>query len=303
MGLRIAFMGSPDFAVPALKALVTAGHDVVAVYSQPPRPAGRGQAVRPGPVHAAALGMGLDVRTPERLRKDMAAQAAFAALELDVAIVAAYGLILPQAMLDAPRLGCLNIHASLLPRWRGAAPIQAALLAGDAESGITIMQMEAGLDTGPMLLREAVEIGPRMTAPELHDVLAAMGARMVVSVLNDPPPPVAQPADGATYAARLARDDGQLDWSRNAAALDRQIRALNPWPGTFCSLGAEVFKIHAADIADGRGAPGEVLDNALLVACGDHALRLTRVQAPGRAALPAAEFLRGRPIPRGSHLA
>ena len=300
--LRLAFMGSPDFAVPALRALAAAGHEIAAVYSQPPRPAGRGQAIRLCPVHAAALDMGLEVRTPSRLRRDPDAQAAFAALNLDVAVVAAYGLILPQAMLDAPRMGCLNIHASLLPRWRGAAPIQAALLAGDAESGITIMQMEAGLDTGPMLMRQAVPIGRTTTAPELHDALAALGARMIVRVLEAPPAPVPQPDDGVTYAAKLGRDDGRIDWSRDAAALDRQIRALNPWPGTFSTLGGEVFKIHAAEIVPGHGNAGETLDDALCVATGNGALRLTRVQAPGRAAMDAAAFLRGRPVPRGTRL-
>lgn len=300
--LRLAFMGSPDFAVPALRALAAAGHEIAAVYSQPPRPAGRGQSVRLCPVHAAALDMGLEVRTPSRLRRETDAQADFAALNLDVAVVAAYGLILPQAMLDAPRLGCLNIHASLLPRWRGAAPIQAALLAGDAESGITIMQMEAGLDTGPMLMRQAVPIGPTTTAPELHDALAPLGARMIVQVLDAPPAPVPQPADGVTYAAKLGRDDGRIDWSRDGAALDRQIRALNPWPGTFSTLAGEVFKIHAAEIVAGHGTPGETLDDALCVGTGNGALRLTRVQAPGRAAMDAAAFLRGRPVPRGTRL-
>ena len=300
--LRLAFMGSPDFAVPALRALAAAGHDIAAVYSQPPRPAGRGQAGRPCPVHAAAQAMGLEVRTPARLRRDAEAQAAFAALNLDVAVVAAYGLILPQAMLDAPRLGCLNIHASLLPRWRGAAPIQAALLAGDAESGITIMQMEAGLDTGPMLLREATPLGPATTAPDLHDALAAMGARMIVQALDALPAPVPQPEDGVTYAAKLGREDGRIDWSRDAASLDRQIRALNPWPGTFTALDGEVFKIHAATLVPGQGTPGETLDDALCIATGDGALRLTRVQAPGRAAMDAAAFLRGHPVPRGTRL-
>ena len=301
-GLRLAFMGSPDFAVPALHALHQAGHDIAAVYCQPPRPAGRGQAVRPCPVHAAALALGLQVRTPTRLRKDTAEHEAFRALNLDAAIVAAYGLILPQAMLDAPRRGCLNIHASLLPRWRGAAPIQAAILAGDAETGITLMQMDAGLDTGAMLLREATPLTPTTTASALHDALAEIGARLALRALEEAPPAIPQPEEGATYAPKLTRDDGKLDWSHTAAALDRQVRALNPWPGTFTTLEGETLKILAATPESGSGTPGTVLDANLLVATGEGALRLTRIQAPGRAAMPAEAFLRGRPIPPGTRL-
>jgi len=300
--LRLAFMGSPDFAVPALRALHEAGHDIAAVYCQPPRPAGRGQAVRPCPVHMAAEGMGLPVRTPARLKRDEAEHAAFRALNLDVAVVAAYGLILPQAMLDAPRRGCLNIHASLLPRWRGAAPIQAAILAGDTETGITIMQMDAGLDTGAMLMRDAVPITPATTASDLHDALAAMGARLILRTLDEAPPAVAQPKEGATYAPKLTRDDGRIDWSREAVALDRQVRALNPWPGTFAMLDGEVLKILAATPEAGQGPPGTVLDEALLVATGCGALRLARIQAPGRAAMAADAFLRGRKVPAGTRL-
>jgi methionyl-tRNA formyltransferase len=300
--LRLAFMGSPDFAVPSLRALHAAGHDIAAVYCQPPRPAGRGQAVRRCPVHEAALALGLEVRTPARLRKDAAEHAAFAALGLDVAVVAAYGLILPQAMLDAPRRGCLNIHASLLPRWRGAAPIQAAILAGDAETGITIMQMDAGLDTGAMLRRAAVPITPATTAAVLHDTLAAIGAELILSTLADNPAPVPQPEEGATYAPKLTRDDGRIDWSRDATALDRQVRALNPWPGTFCLLEGEVLKVLAATPEPGEGPPGTVLDEGLLVAAGSGALRLARVQAPGRAAMPAEAFLRGRRVAPGTVL-
>ncbi len=300
--LRLAFMGTPDFAVPALRALHAAGHDVAAVYCQPPRPAGRGHAVRPCPVHLAALELGLEVRTPARLRRDAGAQAAFAGLGLDVAVVAAYGLILPAAMLAAPRRGCLNIHASLLPRWRGAAPIQAAILAGDAETGVTIMQMDEGLDTGAMLLREAVPITAATTAAALHDTLAAMGARLALRALVENPVPVPQPVEGVTYAAKLSREDGLIDWTRDAAALDRQVRALNPWPGTFTSLGDAVLKVLAAAPEEGNGAPGTVLDDRLLVACGSGALRLLRVQAPGRAAMAAAEFLRGRAVPVGTRL-
>ncbi len=294
--LRLAFMGSPDFAVPALRALHAAGHDIAAVYCQPPRPAGRGQRETPCPVHRAALELGLEVRTPARVRRDAAEHAAFAALDADVAVVAAYGLILPKPMLEAPRRGCLNIHASLLPRWRGAAPIQAAILAGDAESGITIMQMEEGLDTGPMLLREAVPITPRMTTSELHDALSAMGARMILEALERAPAPVPQPEEGVTYAAKLTKEDGRLDWQRDAAALDRQVRALNPWPGTFFSLGAEQIRVLAAEPVDRRGEPGRVIGDAV-IACGDGALRLIRLQRPGRAAMEAEAFLRGFPLP------
>ncbi|WP_431285904.1 methionyl-tRNA formyltransferase [Humitalea sp. 24SJ18S-53] len=300
--MRLAFMGSPDFAVPALRALVDVGHQVVMVYAQPPRPAGRGQKETPCPVHRAALDLGLPVRTPARVRKDEAEHAAFAALDLDAAVVAAYGLILPQAMLDAPRHGCLNIHASLLPRWRGAAPIHSAILAGDTESGVTIMKMEAGLDTGPMYLRDTVPIGPRMTTPELHDALAPMGARLMLRVLAEWPQAMPQPEDGVTYAAKLTKADARLDWSQPADVLDRRIRALNPWPGTVATLAGEPLRILAAEPADGAGAPGLVLADGPIVACGQGALRLTRLQRAGRAAMPAADFLRGSPMPVGSIL-
>lgn len=300
--LRLAFMGSPAFAVPALQALYDAGHAIAAVYSQPPRPAGRGRSVTPCPVHAAALTLGLPVRTPARLRTDVAEHAAFAALDLDVAVVAAYGLILPAVMLDAPRRGCLNIHASLLPRWRGAAPIQAAVLAGDAETGITIMQMDPGLDTGAMLLQDRVPIGPRTTAADLHDTLAAMGAGLMLQTLQNPPAAVPQPSNGATYAAKLNRDSGRLDWTRQAVQLDRQVRGLTPWPGTWTLLGPEVLKVLHAEPAVGTGPPGTVLDSRLLVACGEGALRLLRVQRPGRAPMDAEALLRGFAIPPGTLL-
>jgi methionyl-tRNA formyltransferase len=300
--VRLAFMGSPAFAVPALRALHGAGHDIAAVYCQPPRPAGRGHAVRRSAVHEAALALGLPVHTPATLRRDPTAQAAFAALGLDVAIVAAYGLILPEPMLVAPRRGCLNIHASLLPRWRGAAPIQAAILAGDAESGVTIMRMDAGLDTGPMLTRAAVPITEATTAATLHDDLATLGASLILRALTDDPAPVPQPAEGVTYAAKLTREDGRLDWRQPAAALARRVRALNPWPGTFTTLGGETLKVLAAREEPGDGEPGTVLDPGLLVATGAGALRLTRVQAPGRAPLASTEFLRGRLVPPGIRL-
>jgi methionyl-tRNA formyltransferase len=299
--MRLAFMGSPDFAVPTLRALHGAGYQVAAVYTQPPRPAGRGQSVVRCPVHAAADALRLPVRHPVSLKRDAAAQQAFAALDLDAAVVAAYGLILPQGMLDAPRRGCLNVHASLLPRWRGAAPIQAAVLAGDAETGVTIMQMDAGLDTGAMLLRAAVPIGPRGTAAALHDELATLGAQLVLQALAEEPVAVPQPADGATYAAKLSRADGALDWGRPADELDRRVRAFNPWPGTWCRLGGHALKVLAAEPADGRGAPGTVL-HGLTVACGEGALRLLTVQRAGRAPMPADAFLRGMPVPAGTVL-
>jgi methionyl-tRNA formyltransferase len=295
-------MGSPAFAVPALRALA-AEHDVVAVYTQPPKPAGRGMSETKCAVHLAAEALGIAVRTPARLKRDAAQHAAFAALDLDAAVVAAYGLILPPAMLAAPRLGCLNIHASLLPRWRGAAPINAAILHGDAETGVTIMQMDAGLDTGPMLLAEATPIGPRETAATLHDRLSGMGARLVLRALAESPAPIPQPEAGATYAPKLAREDAWLDWTRDAVALDRQVRAFDPWPGTACRLGQAPLKVLAAEPEPGSGAPGTVLDDRLLVACGHGALRLLRVQAAGRRAMAAEDFLRGQPIPPGTVLA
>ena len=298
--MRLGFMGSPDFAVPALRALHAAGHDIAAVYCQPPRPAGRGQKETPCPVHRVALDLGLPVRTPARLKRDAAEHAAFAALGLDAAVVAAYGLILPRPMLEAPARGCLNIHASLLPRWRGAAPIQAAILAGDAESGVTIMRMEEGLDTGPMLLKEAVRIGPETTAQALHDALAEIGARLILRALEEDPAPVPQPEAGVTYAPKLTKADGRLDFARDAAALERQVRALNPWPGTFFTFGGEQIRLLAAGVEAGTGAPGTVLDDAALVATGHGALRLLRLQRPGRAPLDADAFLRGFPLPRGA---
>jgi methionyl-tRNA formyltransferase len=298
--MRIAFMGSPDFAVPALRALHQAGHDIAAVYCQPARPAGRGQAIRRCPVHVAADSLGLSVHTPARLRSDPEAQAAFGMLNLDAAVVAAYGLILPQTMLGAPKRGCLNIHASLLPRWRGAGPIQAAILAGDAETGITIMQMEAGLDTGPMLLRQSVPITPETTTANLHDTLAAIGAKLILDALSSPSIPMPQTETDATYAPKLSREDGRIDWTKPAETIDRQILAFDPWPGTFTSLAGIPLKILAALPVSGSGAPGTVLDNALTIACGDQAIRLTKVQLPGRSALAANDFLRGHPISPGT---
>ncbi len=298
-------MGSPDFAVPSLGALTAAGHEVVAVYCQPARPSGRGQAVARCAVQVAAEALGIEVRSPARVRRDAAEHERFAALRLDAAVVAAYGLILPAAMLRAPAWGCVNVHASLLPRWRGASPIQSALLAGDAEAGVTIMRMEEGLDTGPMLLREAVTVGPRVTGAGLHDVLAELGARLVVRALAERPDGVVQP-EGATYAPKLSRADGRLDWAGEAAALERRVRAFDPWPGTWTVLAGEALKVLAAEVVTGEASgatsgavPGTVLDGRLSVQCGSEALRLLRVQRPGRAAMDADAFLRGTAVGRG----
>jgi methionyl-tRNA formyltransferase len=293
-------MGSPAFAAPALRALHAAGHEIVCVYSQPPRPAGRGHAVAKAPVHEAAEQLQLAVRTPARLKRDVAEHEFFTSLGLDAAVVAAYGLILPAPMLEAPLHGCLNIHASLLPRWRGAAPIQAAILAGDTETGVTIMHMDEGLDTGPMLLREAVPIGAQTTTPQLHDALAELGARLVVRALAELPADVAQPSEGATYAAKLSKEDGKVDWRQSAAELDRRIRALNPWPGTFATMGGEIVKLLAARPVSGGGPPGRILAPDFTVACGEAALLVERAQRAGRPAMSGAEFLRG--VPDGLNL-
>jgi len=303
--LRIVFMGSSEFSVASLAALLEAGHDVCAVYAQPPRPAGRGHEERPCPVHAFALDRGLSVLTPKNF-KNQADLAAFAAHGADVGVVAAYGLILPVAVLSAPRLGCVNVHASLLPRWRGAAPIQRAILAGDAETGISIMQMDEGLDTGPVLVAEATPITATATAQELHDTLATLGARLLLEALEGLQAGALspQPQDDArvTYAAKLERGEGRLDWTRPAVELDRMVRALNPWPGVWFEHGGERIKVLAAETADGAGAPGDVLDDALCVVCGSGALRLMRLQRPGKAAMDADAFLRGYALPRGTGL-
>ncbi len=304
MGLRLAFMGTADFAVPSLAALIGAGHDVAAVYSQPARPKGRGHRPQPSPVAALAMEQGIAVRTPERL--DANEIAAFAALNLDAAIVAAYGLILPPAVLDAPRLGCLNVHASLLPRWRGAAPIERAILAGDSETGITIMRMDAGLDTGPILLAEPVPIGPRTTAGELHDELARRGAALLIDALDQYArgliAPKPQPESGVTYAKKLRREEGAIDWRRPAIELDRLVRALNPRLPTWFIHSGERISVRDAIPAAGSGAPGTVLDDKPTVACGAGALQLLRLQREGRAAMSAAEFLRGHALPPGTVL-
>ncbi|MGF7152925.1 methionyl-tRNA formyltransferase [Novosphingobium gossypii] len=301
--MRIVFMGTPDFAVPALVALIEAGHEVVAAYTQPPRPGGRrGKELTPSPVHKEAELRGIAVRHPVSLR-GADEQAAFAALEADVAIVAAYGLILPQAVLDAPRLGCLNIHASILPRWRGAAPIQRAILAGDPTTGVTIMQMEAGLDTGPMLatLRTVIE---GKTAGDLTTELADKGAQLLIGTLRDLAVhrPVKQPEDGVTYAKKIDKAEAQLDFTQDAEGAERQVRAFTPAPGAFFVLDGERYKVLAAETASGTGEPGVTLDDALTVACGTGALRVTRIQRAGKPAMDTADLLRGRPIPAGTRI-
>ena len=303
--MRVVFMGTPAFAATALAAIADAGHEVACAYSQPPRPAGRGHRETRSEVHELAAARGIPARTPARLR-DPAEHAAFAALDADIAVVAAYGLILPRPVLDAPRHGCINIHASLLPRWRGAAPIQRAILAGDRETGVCIMRMEEGLDTGPVLLREAIPIGDEATAGALHDVLAALGARLVVEALRgvaagtlraEP-----QPEAGVTYASKIAKEEARLGWTRPATELARAVRGFNPFPGAFFELGGERIRVLAARVEPGRGEPGTALDDALLVACGEGALRALVVQRAGRAAMDAADFLRGRAVPTGTRL-
>jgi methionyl-tRNA formyltransferase len=305
--LRLIFMGTPDFAVPTLDALVDAGHHVVAVYCQPPRRSGRGQRLRPSPVQARAEARGLDVRTPVSL-KGAGEQAAFAALDADAAVIAAYGLILPNAVLDAPRLGCVNVHASLLPRWRGAAPIQRAILAGDSETGVTIMQVVEEVDAGPILLAQTIPIGPRATAAELHDELSVLGARLMVKALEGYAAghltPTPQPVDAITYAAKLKPKDGRLDWRRGATELERQVRALSPVPGAWFEHAGQRIKVREGEVtnvAPGT-APGTLLDDRLTVACGTGAFRLTKVQRPGKSAVSAIAFLRGYPMEAGTRL-
>ena len=303
--LRTIFMGTPGFAAVALKALIDADHDLVAVYSQPPRPKGRGMDVQKSPVHAFAEEHGMPVYTPVSV-KGADEIAAFQALQADVAVVAAYGLILPKAILEAPKYGCLNIHASLLPRWRGAAPIQRAIMAGDAEVGVTIMQMAEGLDTGPMLLREALPIAPETDAGALHDALAALGARMVVDALDKLPNGLSatpQPSEGVTYAAKITKDEARIDWRRGALEIDRQIRGLSPTPGAFTEIKGERVVILAAELLSGDvGEPGVVVDDALTIACGQGALRPTLVKRAGKRAMSVEEMLRGFAVPKGTRV-
>jgi len=301
--MRVVFMGTPDFSVPVLDALVKAGHEVVGVYSQPPRPAGRGKKERPSPVQAFAQTLGLPVHHPLNF-KDAADVDAFKALNADVAVVVAYGLILPQVILDAPKFGCLNIHASLLPRWRGAAPIHRAIMAGDAQTGVCIMQMEAGLDTGPVLLRDETDIVPSDTTLVLHDRLADMGADLIVKALNDLPDltPVTQSEIGVTYAAKIDKAEAKIDWARPAVEVDCHIRGLSPFPGAWFEFEGQRVKVLKSKRASGSGPAGQVLDDALSVACGDSAVQLLRLQRAGKGAMEAVDFLRGLPISPKSDL-
>ena len=294
--MKIIFMGTPDFSVPILQALAAA-HEIVCVYCQPPRHAGRGKALRPTPVQRAAEDLGLPVRHPSSLRS-VEEQAAFASLQADIAVVVAYGLILPQAVLDAPRFGCVNIHASLLPRWRGAAPIHRAILAGDPETGVCLMQMDAGLDTGPVLLRAVTPIGAEDTTADLHDRLSQMGADLVVSALPRLTSlvPVPQPPDGVTYASKIDKSEARIDWHAPAPVIDRQIRGLSPFPGAWCEVAGERVKFLRCRLAEGQGAPGQVL-HGLTIACGTGAVEITLAQREGKRPAPASEFLRGFALP------
>jgi len=300
--MRIAFMGTPEFAVPALHALHEAGHNIVAVYSQPPRKAGRGKKLRPSPVKIAAETLALDVRTPVSF-KDPTTLREFQTLNLDVAVVAAYGLLLPQAILDAPHHGCLNIHGSLLPRWRGAAPVQRAMLAGDTQTGITIMQMEAGLDTGPMLLKSSTEIASK-TAGELTDELSHLGAHLMTEYLESPGrfSPEPQNDELATYARKIEKSEARIDFTRPAASVLTQIRAFNPVPGAFFEYEGDRYRIHRAAFVDDKGEAGCVLDDTLTIACADGAIRPSIIQKSGRPKLGCEEFLRGNPISAGTRL-
>jgi methionyl-tRNA formyltransferase len=301
--MRIIFMGSPDFAVPTLDALVEAGHELAAVYTQPPRPAGRGKGERPTPVAVRAQELGIEVHSPKSLRRADDHEV-FEALDADVAVVAAYGLILPQPILDAPVFGCLNVHASLLPRWRGAAPVQRAIMAGDECTGVTIMQMEAGLDTGPMLLKRTIEIEDK-NAAQLTEELAKLGAAMMVEVLADLPgfEPMPQPEEGATYAAKIRKEEARIEWSRSSAELVRHVQGMAPFPGAWFEVGGERIKLLTAERARGSGEAGEVLDDQLTIACGSGAIRPTLLQRAGKSPMSAEELLRGFAIAVGTVLA
>ncbi|MEW5963930.1 MAG: methionyl-tRNA formyltransferase [Pseudomonadota bacterium] len=310
MSLRLVFMGTPDFAVPTLAEIVAAGHEVVAVYTQPPRPAGRGMAERPSPVHVLAAAQGLPVLTPRSL-KGAAEQEAFRAHGSDAAVVVAYGLILPRAVLEAPRLGCFNLHASLLPRWRGAAPIQRAIMAGDAETAVMVMRMEEGLDTGPVCLAERVPIGPDATAGELHDRLSRVGASLMVRALaaleRGGLVETTQPAEGVTYAAKIDKAEARIDFRRPAGAVHDQIRGLSPFPGAWLEVGdgdkRERIKVLRSEVVAGFGAPGEVLDDDATIGCGEGAIRLVEVQRAGKRPMARAELLRGFALPKGTRIA
>jgi methionyl-tRNA formyltransferase len=299
--MRIVFMGSPDFAVPSLDALVAAGHEVICVYTQPPRPAGRGKGEQKTAVHRRAEELGIEVRCPRTLR-DHDEQARFAALDSDLAVVAAYGLILPKPILGAPRGGCINVHASLLPRWRGAAPIQRAILAGDETTGVTIMRVEEGLDTGPMLLKRETPVD-RKNSGELVDELAKLGAEALVQWLDNPAPPIPQPSEGVTYASKIDKAEARIDWSKSAQDIERQVRAFAPSPGAWFEANGERVKLLEADVGDDTsGEPGEVLDDCLCIACGSGYIRPLKVQRAGRGAMTPGELLRGFNISKGAIL-
>ncbi len=309
MSLRLVFMGTPDFAVPTLTELMGQGHDIVAVYTRPPAQAGRGMALRPSPVHTTAARFGIPVLHPKSLR-GLAEQEAFAAHDADLAIVVAYGLILPKPVLDAPQFGCVNLHASLLPRWRGAAPIQRAVMAGDAEAGVCVMRMEEGLDTGPVGMVEKIPLGPDMTAGELHDRLSVLGAdlmtRAVAAIARASLVFTSQPGEGVTYAAKLGNDDSRIDWSMTAQELHNQIRGLAPFPGAFADVdlgkGMERLKVLNARPGTGSGRPGTLLDANGTIACGTSALQLLQVQRAGKGAMAADEFMRGARLMPGTVL-
>ncbi len=306
--LRLVYMGTADFAVPALRALARSRHDVVAVYTQPARPAGRGMQPRPSPVAHAADELGLSIRTPVTL-KEKPEEEALAELDADLAVVAAYGLLLPQAILDIPRLGCINLHGSALPRWRGAAPIQRAILAGDEETGITIIQMGAGLDTGPMLALQTVPITVETTASTLHDNLAALAAEMILPMVDrlakGPVTGTPQPEEGATYAKKIEKAEGRIDWAKPADVIGRKLRALNPWPGCFTLVGDQRIRLLAGEVepkaqAGSAAPPGTVIDDQLRVACAEGVLRILKLQKAGGKPMDAEIFLRGQPLPAGT---
>ncbi len=302
--MRLAFMGTPDFAVPTLTELVGQGHDIVCAYSQPARPKGRGLTADPSPVAKAAAAYGIPVRTPLTL-KDADAQAEFAALDLDAAIVVAYGLLLPKPILDAPKLGCFNLHGSLLPRWRGAAPIQRAIMAGDTETGVMVMRMEEGLDTGPVLMAEHTPVA-RKTYGELQDELSRLGADLMARALSalslGQASETPQPEEGVTYAKKILKEEARIEWAKSSRDIDCLIRGLSPVPGAWCEVNGERLKILYADLVDGKGMPGEILDDALTVACGDGALRLVRLQRAGKSVMTAHELLRGFALSKGTIL-
>ncbi|WP_417320004.1 methionyl-tRNA formyltransferase [Emcibacter sp.] len=303
--LRLAFMGTPDFSVPTLRALIEAGHEVVASYSQPPSRSGRGKKERPSPVHKFAEELGIPVFTPTSLKSEEEQQK-FAALDLDVAVVVAYGLLLPKAILEVPRLGCVNVHASLLPRWRGAAPIHRAVMAGDTETGVDIMMMEEGLDTGPVLLEKRLPIQPEDTTGSLHDQLAALGAEAIVPALeglaDGSLSPRPQGEDGVTYAKKIDKAEARIDWTRPAEELRNHIHGLSPFPGAWCEVDGERLKLLEAEVTDGSGTPGEVISDHLSVACGTGALKILKAQRAGKGPMTTNDLLRGFPIPKGTVL-